>query len=275
MFIKLIQQYGLETEASAISLSADLAVAKHLAESYGDRAWAVAALAQETGKRWPVFGKRLAVGYPYIEAEIRYACRKEYAETAVDVIARRTRLAFLNAQAALDALPRVIDVMAEEHKWSRERKQQELAEATKFLRYMGLPAPEHLLQYPAKNDSQIADPANFKRPSFHSEEVVTLTVSDYRQAWSTIDANMDGSINETNLPRVLSLLGIEAADDDVRRAIIGLGIPARGTVEYNEFLEVVSFAKESKSRRETVEANDANHDRLYDKLLTERSGGGV
>ena len=33
----------------------------------------------------------------------------EYAQTAVDVLSRRTRLAFLNAQAALEALPMVID----------------------------------------------------------------------------------------------------------------------------------------------------------------------
>lgn len=58
-------------------------VAQHLANSYGDRAWAVASLAQATGKRWPVFGKRLSSYYPYIEAEVRYAVRREYACTAV------------------------------------------------------------------------------------------------------------------------------------------------------------------------------------------------
>lgn len=38
MYIKLIQQFGLETE-----------VAKHLSESYGDRAWTVASMAKPTG----------------------------------------------------------------------------------------------------------------------------------------------------------------------------------------------------------------------------------
>ncbi|RKO95898.1 DAO-domain-containing protein, partial [Caulochytrium protostelioides] len=103
MYIRLIQHFGLETE-----------VAQHLSDSYGDRAWAVASLASLTGRRWPVLGKRLAVGYPYIEAEVRYACQREYACKVVDVIARRTRLAFLNAQAANDTLPRVIEIMAEE-----------------------------------------------------------------------------------------------------------------------------------------------------------------
>ena len=57
--------------------------AQHLAHSYGDRAWAVAALSKPTGKRWPVFGQRLSPFYPYIEAEVRYAIRREYACTIV------------------------------------------------------------------------------------------------------------------------------------------------------------------------------------------------
>lgn len=39
MYIKLIQQFGLETD-----------VAKHLAESYGDRAWMVASMEKPTGE---------------------------------------------------------------------------------------------------------------------------------------------------------------------------------------------------------------------------------
>jgi glycerol-3-phosphate dehydrogenase len=74
-----------------------------------------------------------------IEAEVRYAVRHEYAQTAVDVIARRTRLSFLNAQAALNALPRVVDIMAQELNWSLSRKRRELQHATSFLTSMGLP----------------------------------------------------------------------------------------------------------------------------------------
>ncbi|KAI0667678.1 DAO-domain-containing protein [Trametes maxima] len=127
MFIGLAQRYGLETE-----------VAKHLSENYGDRAWTVCSLAQPTGKAWPLHGIRLAPGYPFIEAEVRYAVRHEYAETAIDVIARRCRLSFLNAQAALDALPRVVDIMTEELHWSAARAKAETAAATAFLGSMGL-----------------------------------------------------------------------------------------------------------------------------------------
>ncbi len=146
MFIKLIQQFGLETE-----------VAKHLSESYGDRAWMVASMAEETGEstpirahgqgadhvcaglNWPIHGKRLSPLYPYIEAEARYACRCEFALKATDFIARRTRISFLNVQATLDVLPRVIDLMAEELGWDKLRKENEFNEALEFLKSMGLP----------------------------------------------------------------------------------------------------------------------------------------
>ena len=128
LFINLIQHFGLETE-----------VAKHLAENYGDRAWSVAALSAPTDERFPVRGKRLSPLYPFVDGEVRYAVRHEFAQRAVDVIARRTRLSFLNAQAALEALPKVIDLMAEELKWDSNRKDVEWRESVKFLASMGLP----------------------------------------------------------------------------------------------------------------------------------------
>lgn len=78
LYVELIQQYGLETE-----------VARHLTDTYGDRAWNVCDMAESTGLRWPQHGKRIDPVYPYIEAEIRYATQREFAQTAVDVIARR------------------------------------------------------------------------------------------------------------------------------------------------------------------------------------------
>ncbi|KAL7269355.1 mitochondrial glycerol-3-phosphate dehydrogenase [Rhizina undulata] len=128
LFINLIQHFGVETE-----------VAQHLAGAYGDRAWQVAQLSEPTELRFPVRGKRLSSLYPFIDGEVRYAVRHEYAQTAVDVIARRTRLAFLNVQAALEALPAVIDIMGEELKWGKERKETEWKDTVAFLQSMGLP----------------------------------------------------------------------------------------------------------------------------------------
>ncbi|GAB7361569.1 hypothetical protein MBLNU230_g1621t1 [Neophaeotheca triangularis] len=128
LFINLIQHYGVETD-----------VAKHLCESYGDRAWSVAALCAPTDQRFPVRGTRISPLYPYVDGEIRYAVRHEYAQSAVDVLARRTRLSFLNAHASLEALPQVIDVMGEELKWNQTRKEREWSNGVQFLGSMGLP----------------------------------------------------------------------------------------------------------------------------------------
>ena len=130
LFINLIQHFGLETE-----------VAKHIATNYGDRAWDVAALSSPVeNSPFPLRGQRLSPLYPFIDGEVRYAVRSEYAETAVDVLARRTRLSFLNAQAALQALPRVIDIMGDELKWTKARRQAEWTDTVKFLESMGLPS---------------------------------------------------------------------------------------------------------------------------------------
>ena len=78
-------------------------------------------------------GKRLAHGYPFLEAEVAYCARYEYCESATDFIARRCRLAFLDTDAASRALPRVIEILAVEHNWSKLRKNEELEQAKEFL----------------------------------------------------------------------------------------------------------------------------------------------
>jgi glycerol-3-phosphate dehydrogenase len=105
-------------------------IAEHLSNSYGTRALLVAELAQQG------FGKRLAHNQPYIEAEVVYAARYEYACTAVDLIARRLRLAFLDSAAAHQALPRTVSIMAQELGWDAERQKQETEQALAFLNTM-------------------------------------------------------------------------------------------------------------------------------------------
>ncbi|KAL7749877.1 mitochondrial glycerol-3-phosphate dehydrogenase [Sorochytrium milnesiophthora] len=229
MFIKLIQHFGLETE-----------VAEHLADSYGDRAWAVAAMARATGKRWPLFGKRLNYNYPYIEAEVRHAVRREYACTAVDVLGRRTRLAFLNAQAAAEALPRVINIMAAELNWDEQRRKEEYNVAMKFLATMGLPSSaagtasgtgEHTLpsSTPVAGTSQGANAAAAVAAAIKPidlEHTSRATIADYialgysrsmftadeleryRAKFADFDKDNDGSIPRSSLLSLLRELGI-------------------------------------------------------------------
>ncbi|CAI9296151.1 unnamed protein product [Lactuca saligna] len=103
----------------------DTAAAKHLSHSYGTMAEKVAYIAQKEN-----LGKRLAHGYPYLEAEVAYCARNEYCESAVDFIARRSRLAFLDTDAAGRALPRVIQILADEHRWDKKRQKEEFQTAT-------------------------------------------------------------------------------------------------------------------------------------------------
>lgn len=114
----------------------DADVAHHLATNYGDRAWAVLDLALASSRGSST--ARLAPSFPFIEAELRHAARSEAACTAADAISRRTRLAFLDVDAALHALPRVIDVLAEELHWGEARKQHEWTATLRFMRSMGL-----------------------------------------------------------------------------------------------------------------------------------------
>uniref|UniRef100_A0A1B0C2A1 Uncharacterized protein n=1 Tax=Glossina palpalis gambiensis TaxID=67801 RepID=A0A1B0C2A1_9MUSC len=100
MYARLVQGYGLEYE-----------VAQHLAKLHGDRAFEIAKMAS-------LAGNRVYSDFPCVDAEVRYGVR-EYACNAVDMIARRLRLSFLNVQAAQVSLPRICDIMAEELDWSR------------------------------------------------------------------------------------------------------------------------------------------------------------
>ncbi|CAN0825746.1 Glycerol-3-phosphate dehydrogenase SDP6, mitochondrial [Linum grandiflorum] len=130
-FTVLAQQY-MRTKKShggkVVPGVMDTAAAKHLSHAYGTLGERVAAIAQNEG-----LGKRLAHGYPILEAEVAYCARHEYCESAVDFIARRSRLAFLDTDAAHRALPRVIEILAGEHKWDAKKQKQELEEAKRFL----------------------------------------------------------------------------------------------------------------------------------------------
>jgi glycerol-3-phosphate dehydrogenase len=83
-------------------------VVSHLIHSYGDRANKIIHIAQQG------YTKRLAEGYPYIEAEVIYAMQEEYACTEMDILERRTRLKTLDQKAAETAFPRVSELLLRE-----------------------------------------------------------------------------------------------------------------------------------------------------------------
>ncbi len=101
--------------------------AEHLSHAYGDRASDV--LATEDG----TLNQPLIEDYPYLESEVIYAARNELAVTALDVLARRMRLAFVDRVAVDAALPRVVELLAREHGWNEARRQREQHESMKQL----------------------------------------------------------------------------------------------------------------------------------------------
>ncbi|MDR2786745.1 MAG: FAD-dependent oxidoreductase [Candidatus Accumulibacter sp.] len=117
IFRVLTRDYGIDEE-----------VARHLQNAFGDQAPSVARLA-ESG-----FSARLHPDHPYIEAEVIYAARHEFAQRASDALTRRTSLAIVDNAAARAALPRVVELMAGELGWDGERRQQETALAVERLR---------------------------------------------------------------------------------------------------------------------------------------------
>ncbi len=120
--VELIQEYGL-TQATA----------EHLVRTYGGRAREVCRLDSNPNKL-------LCANYPYLESEVKYACR-EYACTIEDVLSRRTRLAFLNREAALTCIPRVAEIMAKELKWSSRVKTAQMQAARSYIESYGGTTP--------------------------------------------------------------------------------------------------------------------------------------
>ncbi|USN51933.1 MAG: FAD-dependent oxidoreductase [Myxococcales bacterium] len=105
----------------------DKDIAKYLLHAYGDQAEQVIKIDRPC---------RLLEDNPYIEAEIIYALRYEYALYANDIIARRIRIAFLDQRAALKIVPKVVAIMAQELSWDSERAAQEIKETNKFVQSM-------------------------------------------------------------------------------------------------------------------------------------------
>mmetsp|Transcript_2052 Transcript_2052/g.6639 ORF Transcript_2052/g.6639 Transcript_2052/m.6639 type:complete len:596 (+) Transcript_2052:1662-3449(+) len=123
LFTEIAQTYVVPHRRGAI----DTRVAKYLGCSYGDRAKVVTDIAEERK-----LGKRLVRGYPIIEAEVIYCMKYEMCETPEDFIARRTRLLFLDKQACIEALPRIVEIMAAERGWGRWKSRTELNRALAF-----------------------------------------------------------------------------------------------------------------------------------------------
>lgn len=243
-FIRLVQDFGLEVE-----------IAKHLSHTYGDKATEVAKLANITGRRWPVLGKRLLEQFPYIEAEIKYAVQ-EYACTVVDFLARRTRLAFLNAQAAADAIPKIADIMAKELKWSKAKKEAEIADANKFLEAMGL---------------EVLD--NVRRVEVNFKEA---EVKEYEKIFQKANKSKQGCVTSVDLRNMLKTMGEDVSEEHLHEVIAEVDTNRNSCVELDEFLQVMSAIKTGAvANNRFAVIIDRHHKHLTREIPVDRSGGGL
>ncbi|XP_030642845.1 glycerol-3-phosphate dehydrogenase, mitochondrial-like isoform X2 [Chanos chanos] len=249
MYIRLVQDYGLEVE-----------VAQHLASTYGGRAFEVAKMAHVTGKRWPIVGKRLVSEFPYIESEVQYAI-KEYACTAIDVIARRTRMGFLNVQAADEALPRIVHIMAKQLDWSEQRMKEELEAARQFLYYeMG---------YKSRSE-QLTDASD-----------ITLSPAEvhrYTKRFHKFDKETKGFITTVDVQRVLENIGVHIDENALHEILNEVDLNKNGQVELNEFLQLMSAVKRgqvSDNRLAMLMKTAEENLDQREPVSVDRSGGGV
>ncbi|XP_037552471.1 glycerol-3-phosphate dehydrogenase, mitochondrial [Nematolebias whitei] len=249
LYIRLVQDYGLEKE-----------VAQHLASTYGGKAFDVAKMAQVTGQRWPIVGKRLVSEFPYIEAEVLYAI-KEYACTAIDVMARRTRLGFLNVQAADEALPRIVQIMGKELNWSQEKKTEELEAAKKFL--------YHEMGYRSRSE-QLTKTSEI---NLDYQEVVR-----YKKRFHKFDKETKGFITTVDVQRVLESINVHIDENALHEILNEVDLNKNGQVEIDEFLQLMSAVKKGQVSDSRLAILMKTAEETLDKrgpVTVDRSGGGV
>lgn len=220
--IKLIQKHGISEETAV-----------HLANTYGGRAWEVCQHhVRPTAQTWPRYGVPLVNGYPYTEAEVVYACR-EYACTIEDVLSRRTRLAFLNKEAAEAALPRVADIMAQELGWSRATKKKQIEAATEYLSSYGGRIPD-------------------KRGA----TLRSATYADVAAVFETLDEDGSGYLDRQEVADAAKALGFPLKNDELDKVFKAMDQNGNGRVSLEEF---VSWWNNDKDR-------SVLHQKLRDQL---------
>lgn len=246
MFIRLVQDLGVDTQ-----------VAQHLSATYGDRAFSVGKMSSLTGKRWPVVGKRIHAEFPYIDAEVRYAV-KEYACTAIDILARRLRLSFLNVQAAEEALPAIVTIMGEELGWDEKEKARQTEMAISFLR------------------TEMGKDVN---KASRDEIPINLTkseIAEYVKRFNALDEGKKGYVSINDIRRSFKNLGVEVNGEEIHELLNELDTNHNGQVEVEEYLQMMSAVKSgtvSHSRFAKIAEGEYKPHKYGEKM--ERSGGGV
>ncbi|CAB1346697.1 unnamed protein product, partial [Coregonus sp. 'balchen'] len=177
---------------------------------------------------------------------VQYAI-KEYACTAIDVIARRTRLGFLNVQAAEEALPRI----------------EELAAAKQFLYYeMGYKARSEQLT----DTSEITlTPAEFDK-----ENKGFITTVDVQRVLESINVYIDAD----TLHEILNEVDLNKNGQvEFNEFLQLMSAVKKGQVSANRLAMLMKTAEQSLDQTEPLEQRDPVDQR--EPVSVDRSGGGV
>jgi len=112
-----------DLEARGAALGLDSEIMAHLGRSYGSEATIILDLVASD----KTLGAHLIDDLPYIRAEVLHSCREEMAMTPYDMLARRTSITLEDRQRGLGIVDDVAAMMAQEHQWSPERRQELIA----------------------------------------------------------------------------------------------------------------------------------------------------
>jgi len=114
--------------------------ARHLVDTYGSEAMAVANLAT----RDPTLAEPLAAGFPILRAEVVYQARRELALSVSDVMVRRTHLFHRHPAQGTEVTPVVASLLAQELGWDAAREAASLSAylaEVQRMRHALTPAP--------------------------------------------------------------------------------------------------------------------------------------
>lgn len=102
----------------------------------------------------PELGRTLVPGFADTEAEVVWAVRFEMARTVEDVLARRMRLLFVNANAAVQAAPRVAEILARELNRDGQWKERQLEEFRQTAEHYLVPGEPPTFDIKAKASAE-------------------------------------------------------------------------------------------------------------------------
>ena len=183
---------------------------------------------------------------------MKYAV-KEYAATAVDIIARRLRLSFLNVQAAEESLPVIVQIMGDELGWDKKERERQTEEATTFLRM------------------QMGKDVNKASQDNIPVSLTKAEIAEYVKRFNALDDGKKGYISINDIRKSLKVCstknvffyiffsfkllfdikkeGVKLSDEDLSSLLYRISLKTHGVLEMPEYLQVCNNVDISETRR--------------------------